>query len=226
MTAHARTRAGAFYAGILSLLFAALAHSADKLPEVTPDGLHLVKQDEFSALYVRPGVSFAPYTKVAILECFVAFKSGWVQSMNADDPLSLTPQTVKDIKTRLAAEFMKVFKQQLSADGFAVVDDAAKDVLVLRPAIINLEIQAPDPMGQADEVTISQSTGQMTLYLELYDSVSSELLARVIDASAAGGSGGSFGWQTSVGNLMAADQILKQWSDRLEKYLRSAQATH
>ncbi len=175
---------------------------------------------------MKPGVSFAPYTKVAILECFVAFQRGFVQNMNADDPLSMTPSTVNRIKTRLAAEFMKVFKQQLTTNGFAVVDDAAKDVLVLRPAIINLEIQAPDPMGQPDQVTLSQTTGQMTLYLELYDSVSSELLARVIDAEQAGGAGGGFGWQTSVGNLFAADQILKRWSDHLELYLRAAQATH
>jgi len=208
-------------AGMVTLLFVSAAWAAPKLPEVSTDGLHLVKQTEFSAVYVKPGAKLAGYDKVAILQCFVAFQRNWQQNMNAEDPLSVTPQEILQIKQRLAAEFMKVFTAQLAAGGYPNVDDAAADVLVLRPAIVNLQMQAPDPMGTPGAV-ISQSAGQMTLYLELFDSITSDLLARVIDPEAARNMGGAFGWQTSASNLTAADEILKKWSDTLLKYLEEA----
>jgi hypothetical protein len=209
-------------AGFAAMAFVSVAF-AGSLPEVSTDGLHLIKQSEFSAVYVRPGAKLGGYTKVALLECFVAFAPGWEQNINEEEPMQLTPQNFQQIKTRLAAEFMKVFKAQLTAGGYPIVDDAAADVLVLRPAIVNLQISNPDPMA-GPGASVSQSAGQMTLYLELYDSVTSALLARVIDAEAAGNTGGAFGFQTASSNLIAADDILKKWSDTLVKYLGQARA--
>jgi hypothetical protein len=206
-----------FFTSLLYCAGAAAAH----LPEVTPDGLHLVKQTDFGAVYLKPGAKFAQYDKVAVLECFVAFQHDWVQNMNAQMADSVTPDMVQHIKHALAAQFMKVFKQQLSDAGYAVVDDAARDVLVLRPAIIDLQVQAPDPMSQTG-VVYSQGAGQGTLYLELYDSVSSELLGRVIDTEAAENVGGTFGYQDSTQNLVQADAILKKWADRLVQFLKAA----
>ena len=206
--------------GLIAVGFVSVA-VAGRLPEVSPDGLHLVKQDDFSAVYVKPGAKFTGYTKLALLECFVAFQQGWEQTINNQEPGQLTPQNFQQIKTRLAAEFMKVFRAQLTAGGYPIVDDAAADVLVLRPAIINLQISNPDPMA-GPGASISQTAGQMTLYLELYDSVTSALLARVMDAESAGNTGGSFGFQTAQSNFIAADGILKKWSDTLVKYLEQA----
>ena len=151
------------FAGLVATAFVSLAF-ADRLPEVSPEGLHLVKQNEFSAVYVKPGAKFGGYTKLALLECFVAFQQGWENTINEQEPMQLTPQNFQDIKTRIAAEFMKVFKAQLTAGGYPIVNDAAPDVLVLRPAIVNLQISNPDPMA-GPGASISQSAGQMTLYL-------------------------------------------------------------
>jgi hypothetical protein len=64
----------------------------------------------------------------------------------------------------------------------------------------------------------------MTLYLELYDSVSSDLLARVMDTEVAQNTGDTFGYQDSQSNLVAADAILKKWADRLMQYLKAARS--
>jgi Protein of unknown function (DUF3313) len=208
--------------GLVAMALVSVAF-AGKLPEVSPDGLHLVKQDDFSAVYVKPGAKFTAYNELAVLECFVAFQQGWEQNINEEEPGQLTPQNFEQIKTRLAAEFMKVFKAQLTAGGYTIVNDAAPNVLVLRPAIINLQVSNPDPMA-GPGASISQTAGQMTLYLELYDSVTSTLLARVEDAESAGNVGGTFGFETASSNLIAADDILKKWADTLMKYLAQARA--
>jgi Protein of unknown function (DUF3313) len=221
MVAQAIRRVGSFMVVAAALAFASAALAKDQLPEVSTDGLHLVKQTEFAAVYVKPGATLAGYDKVAILQCFVAFQKNWQQNMNAQTPLSVTPEDIQKIKQKLSAEFMKVFSAQLTAGGYPVVDDAAADVLVLRPAIVNLQMQAPNPMGTPGEV-FAQSAGQMTLYLELYDSITSDLIARVIDPEEARNLGGGFGWQTSGSNLTAADEILKKWADTLRSYLEQA----
>ena len=89
------------------------------------------------------------------------------------------------IRALLAAEFKKVFVDELTSGGYQVVDFGAADVLVLRPAIINLDVTSPaaaQPAGMGG--TFSASAGQATLYLEAYDSVTNEILARVVDPEA------------------------------------------
>ena len=53
------------------------------------------------------------------------------------------------MKAGLAAEFKKVFTDELqNKGGYQVVTTAAPDVLVLRPALLNVEVNAPDLMDR------------------------------------------------------------------------------
>ena len=120
----------------------------------------------------------------------------------------------------LAEEFKKIFTQELQTKGhYQIVDVAAPDVLVLRPAIINLMVTAPDIMTPDMNSIIVSSAGQMTLYLELWDSVSKTILAREIDPQADQSSGGMGEIADGVTNQAAADIILKHWADLLRKHL-------
>jgi hypothetical protein len=58
----------------------------------------------------------------------------------------------------------------LEEDRYAVVDEAGEDVLLIRPAIINLDVNAPDTPQAGRSMTYVASAGEMTLYLEAYDS--------------------------------------------------------
>jgi len=98
-------------------------------------------------------------------------------------------------------------------------------VLVLRPAIINLDISVPDAMERIDEVTLAASAGQMTLYMELYDSTTNELLARVIDPEESRDFG-NFVVRNEVTNLADADRILKKWADTLGDFLVQARSAN
>jgi hypothetical protein len=104
---------------------------------------------------------------------------------------------------------------------YPVFEKSGHDVLVLRPAIVDLDVEAPDTMSEGSSMTFAASAGQMTLYLELYDSVTSDLVARIIDTEAADG-GGTIHWQNSVTNQAEADRVLKRWADRLRKQLDAA----
>ncbi len=210
----------------LVLAHSPAAKAADPFPPVSPEGLVLQKDTTLRAVYLKPGFTLAPYKRVAILDCFVQFADNFQRDYNADQPglaRQITTQDMTKITTALAAEFKQVFTQELQAKGgYPVVDFAATDVLVVRPALINLVVTAPDLMTPDMSATVVASAGQMTLYLELYDSATNTLLARVIDPEA--DNSGLAGVANSVTNKAAADQILRRWADILRKHLAAVQA--
>lgn len=162
---------------------------------------------------------------MAILDCYVEFEKNWETDYN-DSRMGLegrvTDKDIDRMKAGLAAEFKKAFTKELQdKGGYEVVDTAAPDVLVLRPALINVEVSAPDLMTAGIGATIVRSAGQMTLYLELWDSATNTLLARVVDARADDPATGQIA--NRVTNTVAADRILESWAEELRKHLDAAE---
>ncbi|MGO9037538.1 MAG: DUF3313 family protein [Steroidobacteraceae bacterium] len=214
-------------AASLGLAYASAARAADSPPEMSSDGLRLQKDTGTRVIYVRPGAKFGKYDKVAILDCLVEFDKNWQSNYNSQqvDPSAfVSTDDMNRIKKELAEEFKKVFAKVLQANGgYQVVDSAAPDVLVLRPAIINLRVTQPDLMTPGVDMTVIRSAGSMTLYLELWDSMTNTILARAMDAQADQGLGGPQ-VASSVSNTMAADFILRQWAGALRKALEATRA--
>jgi hypothetical protein len=131
------------------------------------------------------------------------------------------------IQRELAAEFKRVFTEELQTKGgFEIVDIAAPDVLILRPAILNLMVNAPEiDTAPTMAFAVVSSAGQMTLYLELWDSTTNTILARVIDTEADESSGGFAQAGGVARNKEAADEILASWADRLRTALDNARTT-
>ena len=204
----------------------ATAKDENKLPEVSSDGLHLVKDTKAEIVYVKPGATLETYTKVKILDCYVQFKKNWQRDYNMNE-LGLdgrvTNKEAEEIKQRVAVGFKKEFTKVLNEEGHEVVEDTGPDVLLLRPAIINLDVTEPDIMRAGMETSFVQSAGEMTLYMEMYDSATSTLLARVVDAQA---DDRAFGMQANrVTNTAAADLIFTYWAKELSKHLGSVKET-
>lgn len=212
---------GVLMCAVLGLMTASSTWAKDKLPEVSSDGLHLVKHAKVEVAYAKPGATLDTYTKVKILDCYVQFKKNWEREYNLNEVGLEGRVTDKDadaIKTHLAAEFKKVFTKVLTKGGHEVVDKTGPDVLLLRPAIINLDVTAPDIMTPGFTQTYVTSAGQMTLYMEMYDSATSTLLARVIDPQA-GDTGGIAMTANRVTNMAEADQIFYHWAKLLNGHL-------
>ncbi len=191
-------------------------------PQVSKDGLQLQKQTKQRLVYLKPGATFSQYNRVAILECYVEFRKNWARDYNSEH-VELENQVrdsdIQRMKSALSAEFKKVFVKELTNGGYQVVDTAAPDVLVLRPALINVDPTAPDLMTANMERTVVSSAGQMTLYLELWDSTTNTILARVMDAEA---DQEAFAQPANrITNTAAVDTILKNWADELRAHLEA-----
>lgn len=193
-------------------------------PKVSSDGLELKKQTDQRLVYVKPGADFSQYKRVAILDCHVEFSKTWLREYNnsqRDPSLRIKDSDIQRAKTELSAQFKKVFTEELQGNGgYQVVDTAAPDVLVLRPALINIQVSAPDLMAPGRSTTYAQSAGQMTLYLELWDSTANTILARVMDARVDPQMSGQR--SSVVTNRAAAERILESWAVDLHSALDAA----
>ena len=213
--------AGILACAVLGMTMVSSVWAKDKLPEVSSDGLHLVKHAKVEVAYAKPGASLDKYSKVKILDCYVQFRKNWERDYNLGEvglDGRVTDKDAAGIKTRLAAEFKKIFTKVLTKGGHEVVDETGADVLLLRPAIINLDVTAPDVMTVGMSRTYVASAGQMTLYLEMYDSATSTLIARVIDPQA-GDTGGIAMTANRVTNRAEADQVFYHWAKLLNGHL-------
>ena len=209
---------------IIALMSAPVV-AKDKLPEVDSDGLQLVKDRKVYAAYARPGTDLSIYTKVKLLDCYVDFVKDWQKDYNMDQ-IGLNGRVrdkdVETIKQRLGAEFTNIFTKVLNEKGFPVVTEAGPDVLLLRPALLNVDVAAPDLQTAARQGVLVRSAGSMTLYAEIYDSATSTLIARVADPQA--DSDGLAQVANRVTNKAAPDRILRRWAELLTQ--RLGETTH
>lgn len=190
---------------------------ADELPQTTADGLNLIDSKNVQALYWRDGATLEEYSKVKILDCFVAFEKNWQRDYNRS---SLSPSERVDardmerIKATLAEEFNDKFTENLERAGYEVVEETGHDVLLLRPALVNLQVTAPDLKTPNRGNSFAASAGQMSLVMELYDSATSAKIGLVMDAQAARDTG-FVQISNSVTNKVEADRILNKWAGLL-----------
>ena len=125
-------------------------------------------------------------------------------------------------------QFREVFTEKLESGGYDVVEENAVDVLLLRPAIINLKVIITADSEVDDAKLMVRSAGGMTLFLEAFDSVSGELLAKGLDRRIDTdkdpvSADFMYFWKASVqendDNRALVDKALANWADSLVQVL-------
>jgi hypothetical protein len=205
---------------ILAALSVGRGLAQDNQPATTADGLEQIAADKVDAVYRLPGATLVPYERIAILEPFVAFRKDWQRDQNRDRPGTnrVSVADMERIKSMLSQEFRTAFTKVLEEGGYDIVDVAADDVLVLRPAIVNLDVAAPDLQSPGGGGTFVTSAGSMTLYMELYDSATSQLIGRVVDSRRAVDRG-TIHISSSVSNRAEAVRMFTRWATLLREAL-------
>jgi hypothetical protein len=184
------------------------------------DGLAQVPSKRVGLLYVRPGASLSVYKRVRLDPAQVAFAKNWDPNRDATTlSQRMSKADIEAIKTDLATEFRKVFQSHLVKGGYVLVDENGEDVLRVTPAIVDLYVNAPDGRSASRSRTYVADSGRMTLVAELRDSVTGQLIARVVDKQE---SRENFQVSSRVSNSGDAIEILTRWADALRKGLDDA----
>ncbi len=209
---------------LLAVLLSACNGTGDSLPQTSEDGLSRVDTRQVDAAYVNPAADFSQYDEVYIANVEVAFKANWLRDQNRDRSLSSSRVTQKDadnIKASMATEFTRIFSEELEKGGYQVVAEPSmatdsERLLELVPAIVDLDVTAPDTRSPGVSRTFTTSAGSMTLNLELHDALSGELLGRITDKQQARDTAGTYvTFSNSVTNKAEADRMLRRWATQL-----------
>ena len=113
------------------------------------------------------------------------------------------------------------FKSCRARHHFSVCSGTGPDVLRVKAHIVNLYVNAPDTKTAGRSRTYTVSAGQMTIFAELYDSETGEVLARVVDRREARSSG-RLTLTNSVVNASEARSIASNWARILRNGLDKA----
>ena len=189
-------------------------------PDIRFDGLVPVPDAKMAMAYYDPDADFSFFTKVLILDPAVAFRSNWQRDQNRNRARNISSSDMDRIKRDVAALFKQVFAERLAAnDGYEIVEEAGDDVLIIRPAIIDLDVTAPDTRSSGRTRNFAASAGAATMYMELFDSVSGDIIGRAADRSVIRSTAGRVTWTNSVTNTAEARRMFGRWADQLRAFL-------
>jgi len=198
--------------------------TSSNAPQVSEDGMQLKVDKRSTIAYKKEGVNFSEFTKVLILPSQVAFKKNWKRDFNRNQAVLSSRIHDKDvirIKSSVATLFDEVFKEEFAKAGDnPLVDKEGAGTLIMKPSIIDLDINAPDVQSASRSKTYASEAGKATLYLELFDGVSGEILARIIDSEIVGDNSYTR-WANRVTNAADAKRTIRKWAKKLrEEYDR------
>jgi hypothetical protein len=203
----------------MALTFAGIASLSVKsveAPDISFDGLVLEPDSEIALLYVKPGAEFSGYNHFLMLDAYVAFKKNWQRNTRVAGR-RVSNKDMEKIKSEAAVLLHESFSKELDEiGGYKFVEEPGDNVMTLRPALIDLEITAPDIPVAGRVTQYVASAGAATLYLELYDSVSGEILARAIDRRRMQNYG-TARWANSVTNRADAARLFERWASLLRQ---------
>jgi len=211
-------------ASMLSLATASTVYAKKDLPNVNDEGMELVEDSKTTTIYVDPNADLGVYNRILLQDATVAFKKNWQRDQNRSNHFKVKDRDVEKIKTEVASLFREVFTAELRDGGYELVEEAGENVLSVVPAIVELDVTAPDVQGASRSYSFSESAGEMTLNLDLFDSLTNDKLASATDHKRDFQRGYNE-WRTSVSNRSVARRLMTSWAKALREVLDDAMAS-
>lgn len=205
----------------LVLLVASACTSAPPPPQQRSwDNLVLLQSSTLDRVYVHPQATFDQYRRVMLDRVEVSFDKNWDPKKGA---VALQGMQPDEIRADVARSLREVFKEQLAAKGYPVVDSSDEDVLRVRAAITDLFIRAAENTQSGGSAAYAMDATHMTLVAELFDSETGLLLARAYD-TARGAEVGTLQVAHSLTSSAEGRRALKKWAGALGDALERAKA--
>lgn len=214
-------RVVALLASFLVLTTAFAASKADLEKALSYDGLQKISVKGIDLAYARPGATLGSYNRIMLEPVDVAFNKNWKPTRDGSR-IKLSAAERENIRTGVAKIVYDAFVRELQGDSnYQLVSDPGPDVLRVKVHIVNLFVNAPDTRTTAPTRTYIVSAGEMTIFAELFDSETGEVLARVVDRREARRSGG-LTLTNSVVNADEAQSVAASWARILRGALDKA----
>ena len=209
----------------LSLILTSPLALASQEPSVDEEGLQLVQDSRLQTVYVHPDITLEGYNKVWLEQATVSFKQNWQRGKNRSYAHTVSDDDMQRIKSDMARVFNEVFTQELAEAGYTLVNEAGPSVLRVEPAIVELDIAAPEMnRSPGRSYDLSKTYGEMTLDVSLYDSITGDRIARATDRKRDNRRGYKV-YNTRDYNAATARRLMGGWAKALREALDEANAS-
>jgi len=203
----------------------AMLQADDPAPGISMEGLELVEKDRRGEIYADPGIDWSVYSRIQLDQATVAFRKNWQRDQNRGQPFKVRPEDMERIKSELSALFGEVFAEELTQNGgYEITEESAEDVMRITPRIVDLDVYAPDTRSSPGRtMSYTEQAGRMTLQLDIFDSVTGDMIAKTSDRQEAPRRG-YMQWTTSVTNRAEAQRMIERWAKDFRERLDQARA--
>lgn len=172
------------------------------------------KDKNYDDLRVDPDFSPREYGSIHISPSEVSFRKHWQRDQNRYDKRRVTDKDaeriLEDVRTMLDESMRDAFNQA----GYALTDTPETADLIVSPAIVELDIAAPDTPSARRTFNYTDSVGAMTMQLTMTDRNTGapqlELSVRKRDPMR-----GFLEWRTRSNNSAIARRMMRSWADQV-----------
>jgi hypothetical protein len=211
---HRATRDWRTTAAAAVLLGACAAPVPRLTEERTFDGLVRVENTEFDGAWVRPDLDVTGYTKLMFQEAGIEYRPAAAEELTRTGPNAGMPAFAPSDhqKARLRDILRTAFVEEMAKSRrFQLVEQPGPGVLLLRGSMLDVVSFAPPDEAGMGSVYL-RSVGEATLVLELRDSQTEAILARVCVRRAAERMGGPLEPSNSAMNGYEVDRVARLWA--------------
>jgi hypothetical protein len=194
--------------------------------ETSYDGLVRIDNSRFKGAWGDPDIDMSRYNKVmaggAVYEFRAVKDTGNMTTRQRSNQSEFFIDD-KD-RARLEEETSKIFAEELAkSTRFTMTEEKGPDVLILRGALHDIVSNVPPDYIGRSEIYIS-SVGEATLVIEGVDSLSGEVVVRIIERRAAQRPGGSAIMANTVTTWAEVRRMVRNWANTLVEGLDSIPA--
>lgn len=181
--------------------------------EVTYDGLHRVVHSSVQYAWAKPDISLKGYDKILPAPAGIQYRAVRARPRSTATDFPLTDNQ----KERLQETVSDVFREELAkSEYFTLADEPGPSTLIIRGGLLDVVSHVPpEPSGRGD--VYLRSVGEITLVLEIRDSLSGEILARAVDRRAA--QPDAITESNRAANLFEVRRVARHWARLLRTRL-------
>ncbi len=187
--------------------------------EKTFDGLVEVRNSRADQAWARPDIDLSSYSKVMLVNAGIEYRparatgTAYARRSQTEFPVP------EEARERFRVLVDEIFAEEMArSERFEVVTEPGEDVLLIRGALLDVvSFVPPETVGRSE--VFLDAVGEVTLVLEIRDSLSNAVLVRAVDRRSAERVGGNLQKSNRVTNTAEVRRLIRYWARLLRTRL-------
>jgi len=190
--------------------------------ELSYDGLVRIDNSVFQRAWADPDADLSGYTKILPMKAVIEFRAvkksaGSSMRVSSDSEFPINDTN----REKLVDEIGKILREETGKNTrFAITDRPAQDTLILAVSLLDIVSRVPPERIGRSDIFLSR-VGEITIVLELKDSLSGETLLRAAERGSAEPVANQGMRSNSVTNWNEVRRLARRWGIKIRNGLES-----